>query len=460
MRIVGLFNGPVKGHAVGILINSTLLRRSVVAFLVLAGLASCSVWWLTRDRLPVEIRIATAGDKDMYHTFGEIFGPELARLIHRPVQLVPSTGSVRNRELLASSQAELALVQGGMFPMDSMVPIAPVYEEMVLVLARKGSGIRRIQDLAGRRVSLGPDSGSRRNALRVLEHFKIDVDSLHDTEKHISSLLEQDEMEAGILVAGLNNPEIIRLMALGTFELLPIPEAAGLSLHHAFFKASTLPAGTFPGEMPEPRASLPTLSTVALLVVPATNASPKLIEKALETLYQPGMRHRLPVLMDKQEAADWHLLELHPAANAFFNPYEGIEVLANLVESMAGVKELVFALGAVIFLLWERWRRLKEKEKNRELSIQKERLDTFLDETLEIEREVLLTEDIQRLRQLSEEAIRIKLRALDEFTHETLRGDLQFAIFLTQCSGLASNIEARIRSCPAASLEQEPPSEP
>jgi len=39
---------------------------------------------------------------------------------------------------------------------------------------------------------------------------------------------------------------------------------------------------------------------------------------------------------------------------------------------------------------------------------------------------------------------RIKLQALDELTHEALRGDRIFLIFLTQCANLITKIQAKI----------------
>jgi hypothetical protein len=39
---------------------------------------------------------------------------------------------------------------------------------------------------------------------------------------------------------------------------------------------------------------------------------------------------------------------------------------------------------------------------------------------------------------------RIKLKALEELTHEALRGDRIFLIFITQCANLINKIQAKI----------------
>ena len=114
------------------------------------------------------------------------------------------------------------------------------------------------------------------------------------------------------------------------------------------------------------------------------------------------------------------------------------------MESLAATKELVFALGAGIYLLWHRWRRLKEREIQEAIKRQKEYLDSFLDKTLQIEAAQMKTSDVQQLRRYLDQVISIKLEALREFEEEELRGDQAFSIFLTQCANLISTIQMRI----------------
>jgi hypothetical protein len=51
---------------------------------------------------------------------------------------------------------------------------------------------------------------------------------------------------------------------------------------------------------------------------------------------------------------------------------------------------------------------------------------------------------IPELRGMLDKVTRIKLKALDELTHEALRGDRIFLIFLTQCANLINKIQAKI----------------
>jgi hypothetical protein len=125
------------------------------------------------------------------------------------------------------------------------------------------------------------------------------------------------------------------------------------------------------------------------------------------------------------------------------------------MESLAATKELVFALGAGIYLLWLRWRGLKRKEVAEAISHHKEQLDVLLGETLRIEQQQMLTSDPAELRDLLDNVTKIKLRALHDFTEEELRGDQSFAIFLMQCANLISKIQMKIFTRDA-SLDQRP----
>ena len=55
-------------------------------------------------------------------------------------------------------------------------------------------------------------------------------------------------------------------------------------------------------------------------------------------------------------------MRLHPLSRSYFRPYEGIDLLASFMESLAATKELLFALVAAGYLGWGGYRRMKERE--------------------------------------------------------------------------------------------------
>ena len=85
-------------------------------------------------------------------------------------------------------------------------------------------------------------------------------------------------------------------------------------------------------------------------------------------------------------------------ADMFFNPADRIGQMANIMESIAAFKELVFALFAGLYLLWGRFRRFEEREQNRLIQREKDRLDELLIETLRIEEKQVDVSDPEKLR--------------------------------------------------------------
>ena len=72
------------------------------------------------------------------------------------------------------------------------------------------------------------------------------------------------------------------------------------------------------------------------------------------------------------------------------------------------------------------------------------KFDRFLSQTLRIERAQMDATSVDQLHTFLDEVTEIKLQALNELTHEDLRGDRSFGIFLMQCANLISKIQLKI----------------
>ncbi len=180
----------------------------------------------------------------------------------------------------------------------------------------------------------------------------------------------------------------------------------------------------------------------------AKDVSDRLVYETMRTVFESD-RGSVPTLLTTADARAWSQIPLHKVARRYLDPW-GLDILTNFIETLASVKELFFALLAGGYLVWARWRRLRERERSRELTTLKKRLDALLDETVRIERAQIEADDARELKKYLDEVTRIKLKALEELTHEDLRGDRMFLIFLTQCGDLIHKIQAKI------SIERQP----
>ena len=138
---------------------------------------------------------------------------------------------------------------------------------------------------------------------------------------------------------------------------------------------------------------------------------------------------------------------LHPVSRSFLNPPDHINRIAQIMDTLAAFKELSVAFAAGLYLLWTRRKRLRETIQAEMVQLQKDRLDVFLEKTLEVEHAQMDTVDIAELQEFLDKVTQIKLAALTQLTHEELRSDQAFSIFLLQCVNLISKIQMKILQC-------------
>jgi len=421
-----------------------LFQVGVRWILLGAVLAAIVILFLTRETLPGEIRIATGEMGGLYHRVGERLQEHLAKRTDRKVVLVPSRGSRENGELLRKGSVHLAILQAGTVSARGLAVAAPLYAEPVYVIVRKGSEIASAKHLKGRHVALGPEgSGMRASATTLLKHCDIGPESLPDNTLYFAELSSRPSLDAAIVTCGMLNRDLHELMCDGEFDLLPLVNAKALSIHHPYFTPITIPRGLFRPAPPVPPHPVETVATTAVLAV-REDAPGVLVEAVLHTLYEDYLSIEGPSLVPARVAREWELLQTHRATRSYHDPYQGMGLLANLLEGLGGIKELLFAAGAGFYLLWRRRRRLLAERDLRHLETQRAALEKLMDETVRIERAQMDCADADELERFLDDVTTLKLEALGELSHKDLRGDRLFLIFLIQCANLIRKIQSKL----------------
>jgi hypothetical protein len=213
-----------------------------------------------------------------------------------------------------------------------------------------------------------------------------------------------------------------------------------LAAKQPYLYPTEIPTGLYTVNPTMPAEPIVTIAMDAGLVTRA-DASPKFIRALLVALYERGIALNFPNLFPYRDVFYKTPVPLHPEARTYFKPPDQLGLLTNILESLAAFKELMLALIGLGWLLWDRYRRLKDDEKTRLLQQQKDHLDGFLEETLRIEEAQMESTDPAVLEGFHHEITRIKLKALKELTDEDLRSDRAFIIFLTQCANLINKIQ-------------------
>lgn len=424
--------------------RTTVVRRWITFAAAVLFVLSLGAWYFTRDRLPAEIRISTGARGGQYFQVGQTLAEFVGKQTGRGVAVLESEGSGENMRRVAEAQADLAIIQADSIPLEGVAVLTALYREPMFVIVRKNSGLREIRDLAGRKVALGREgSGMKNSARAVLEHYGVPLDSLKETGHYFTDLMKDASLDAAMVTTGFENPDLREVLRTGNFELLPVEDADALSVRYPYLSPVEIPRGLFSEGPPVPARTVPTVAAMAVLVA-HPSAGKSLINATLESLYETPAADRIKQLIPAKQAADWPRLTLHPAAHKYFDPYEGVGLLSDFMQSIAAFKELLFAFGAGLYLAWDRWQKLKEKERQRERMAQKERLDGFLTETLKIEKAQMSVEDSAQMQAYLHQVTEIKLKALEELTNEDLRGDQVFAIFLSQCANLILKLQSKI----------------
>jgi len=425
-------------------VSTSKIKTWITVIIVLAIATSVVTWLLRRDTFPATVHIATGERGGLYHKVADSVDKSLRKRTRHLLNETATQGSEENFRLLQQGKVQLAIVQGGAVPLEELDVVTPLFPELVFVIVRKSSGILNISDLAGKHIALGKTgSGNRKSALQLLAHFGVAASGSKKCNVYFKTLLEDDSLDAAIVTAGVEHPDLRMLLATNQFNLLPVPSAAALEMSHPFLKRVEIPKGLFAEYPPVPAEAIPTVATTAF-VVAQESASDGLVQSVLEAIHEDSLRLKIPTLIARRDAPQWISTRLHPVAQRYFHPSDEIGFTANVMESLAATKELLFALGAGIYLVWMQWRRMKEQESQELLSQQKERLDVLLEETLAIEREQMHVYDRAQLQKFLSQVTNIKLTALHEFTEEELRGDQAFSIFLDQCSSLINKMQLKL----------------
>ncbi len=420
------------------------LRKWIAGFMLLVLLSSTAGWYFTRDTLPLSATLATGETGGVFYSLGQELSYAYQRETGHQLANLRSEGSLTNHQLLLAGNINLAMLQGGTVSTEGLAIIAPLYAELIHVIVRVETGITNVAQLNGRKVVLGrPGSGMRKSALNILAHYELADHIIDVADSYFLDMLTDESLDAAIVTTGILNQDMVKLLRSGRFRLLPLPSATAIAAKDPFLDRSEIPRGLYREGPAIPGTPIETVATTALLAT-RKDASPKFIMTVLTTLYEGGISEHFPNLIPYHQATTRSPVPLHEVARRYFNPPDQLGLMANILESLAAVKELVLAFIAGGWLLWDRWRRLEADEKQKVMQQQKDHLDSFLARTLSIEEAQMDTTEPDELKHFLDEITRIKLTALKELTDESLRSDQNFFIFLTQCANLINKIQFKI----------------
>jgi uncharacterized protein len=216
------------------------------------------------------ISIATGGTGGVYYPLGGGLANVLSKTIPNLQATAEVTGgSVDNLKLINSGQSELAFVMADA-ALDALngqdkfkgtnVPVRTLmvlYPNQMHVVTIEGTGIEKMADLKGKRVSTGsPGSATEVMAFRVIEAAGLDKDKDMKRERlgvaESVNAIKDRKIDAFFWVGGLPTAAVTDLGATPGVKIKMIDHANVVDKMNAkygnLYAASTIKAGVYPGQ--------------------------------------------------------------------------------------------------------------------------------------------------------------------------------------------------------------------
>lgn len=209
--------------------------------------------------------IATGSPGGLYYPFGGGLA-SLWSKAYPELNIKPEVtgGSVVNIIQVAKGESELGISQGdalrqaiageGKYPQAMPVrALLALYPNVVHALTLEDSGIETIDDLRGKRVSIGaPGSGTAittMNILRTLGLSKDDFDVQYLSYTETSDGLKNGTIDAGFMVGGIGLAAIVELALTRDIKLIAFSDRQmeRIAVRFPAYTAFTVPPGTYEG---------------------------------------------------------------------------------------------------------------------------------------------------------------------------------------------------------------------
>ncbi|GAB6937985.1 TAXI family TRAP transporter solute-binding subunit [Isoptericola variabilis] len=186
---------------------------------------------------PDALTVATGGSTGIYHAYGTALAQVLEDRYDLPVEVDESGGSVENLESLDAGSAQVAFsaadaardAVAGEGDFDEPLEVralARVYDDFLHLVVPADSDVRTIDDLRGKKVSLGaPQSGTALIAHRLLAAADVPSADLTDARLGLDASLEAlrtGEIDAFFWSGGLRTPGLTALADDVPVRLVPL----------------------------------------------------------------------------------------------------------------------------------------------------------------------------------------------------------------------------------------------
>lgn len=309
------------------------MNRALRHALASTVLAACA----TAQAAPTFINILTGGTSGVYYPVGVGISQIYSHEIEGSKTTVQATkASVENLNLLQAGRGELAFALGDSVadawkgdaeagfkaPLKKLRAIAGTYPNYIQIVASQESGIKSLEDLKGKRISVGaPKSGTELNARAIFKAAGLTYQDMGKVEylpyAESVELIKNRQLDATLQSSGLGQAAIRDLAATLPVVFVPIPAEVVKKIGNSAYQEATIPANSYDGQGME----VPTVAITNILVTRADlndDLAYQMTKSIFENLPRLVTSHAAAKDIHAENAAKNLPIPLHPGAERYF----------------------------------------------------------------------------------------------------------------------------------------------
>ena len=304
-----------------------LFAVALVVMLLVAAVPASATTYLS---------IATGGTQGTYYALGG----DIANLLSKEIADVDITaqatgGSVENIRLISQREAELGTVQNDVATyafngveafegeqITNFGVIGNLYPEVVQLVFSDESGIKTLEDLKGKRVSIGAaGSGVYQNAIDFLTIAGLTLDDIDEqllSFGESTDAIKNRQIDAAFVTAGIPNPGVTDLASTHDIELMSLSDEVvdKLCADHPYYTKFVIPASTYASQ-----GSDAATVNISAIMIASSDMDEQLVYDITKTIYEKTaeLTHakRSEILIDNA-LAGFDAEMLHPGAARYY----------------------------------------------------------------------------------------------------------------------------------------------
>lgn len=289
---------------------------------------------------PDFLSLLTGGTSGTYYPLGGAIAKIITDETGIQTDALSSNASADNIIALRDGEAEIAFTQTDVAayaveginafdgePVDNVLGLGSLYPETVQIVTTDKSGIKSVDELKGKKVSVGaPGSGTYINAEQILEVYGMTMDDIDaqnlDFGESVGGI-KDGNIDAAFITAGTPTGAVEELKASADVYVIPVDEdkAEDLIDKYPYYAKDTVEEGTY--GLSE---DINTVAVLAMLVV-TDDLSEDTVYNITKAIYDNSdkIAHDKAKFISLDNALDGIGLDLHPGAKKYYEE-EGLDV--------------------------------------------------------------------------------------------------------------------------------------